>query len=408
MGWACGEQKAVSSNILKSRNVSRFTSLCLKIGLASFSISIVVLCFELGLRILGYEAIYEIYSKSSTLWRADPELGWHHEPNSNDVFVGPRPWPVEFETSVRINSLGLRGPEVSPRSEDDIRLLFLGDSMVVAMEVEYGKTFPARIAEELSVRTGKLVRSINAGVRGYGTDQSLLYFRDQGRLLEPDIVIFFHSGNDPRNNRTLHRMRRPMGKAAFVLREDGSLELIGSPVPDYPICSAYSVGSQGQIQRLDGVFTRMLCRAQMVLFDRSALFSFITLRIDWNPGLLGGLYRFAVPKVSSLAKTERGREPAREITMALLNEINHEVEHIGARLILTGEDSQLARDLDLDEIRSMGVVVSPLLMDNEEEPPTRFLRDAHYTERGHERVVEQLIPGLDELIRQSGLVAERP
>jgi hypothetical protein len=279
--------------------------------------------------------------------------------------------------------------------------------MVAAMEVEYEKTFPALIAEELSIRTGKSVRSINAGVRGYGTDQSLLYFRDQGRLLEPDIVIFFHSNNDLRNNRTLHRMRRPMGKAAFVLREDGSLELIGSPVPDYPICSAYSVGSQGQIQRLDGVFSRLLCRAQMVLFDRSALFSFITLRIDWNPSLLGGLYRFAVPEVSNLAKTERGREPAREITMALLGEINHAVEIIGARLLLIGVDSQLANDLDLDEIRSMGIVVSPLSVDNEEGPSTHFLRDSHYTETGHQRVVDQLIPELEMLIRQSGLVAER-
>jgi hypothetical protein len=398
----------VSGQDRKSRRVGRLPLLLLKIGLASFSVLLVMFCFELGLRVLGYEAIYEIYSKPSALWRSDPELGWHHEPNTRDVFVGPRPWPIEFETPIQINSLGLRGPDVPPRDEDDIRLLFLGDSMVAAMEVEYTKTFPHRIAEELSTRTGKSVRSINAGVRGYGTDQSLLYFRNRGRLLEPDVVVFFHSGNDPRNNRTIHRMRRPMGKPAFVFDEDRSLELVGSPVPDYPACTAYSVGPQRQIQRLDGVFSRVLCRAQMFLFDRSALFSFITLRIPWDPGALTRLYYVAIPKTSTLARDEREHDPAREITFALLAELRSEVESIGARLLVTGEEAQLA-GLGLDEIRSKGIAVTFLPRPTKEEMPViHFQRDSHYTELGHERVVDQLLPRLEVILRQSGLLEERP
>lgn len=399
----------MSHDAEKRRHASRYTMLFLKIGLASFSFLLVVFCFEIGLRVLGYKAIYEIYSKSSALWRVDPELGWHHEPNSSDVFVGPRPWPIEFETPIRINSLGLRGPEVPPRDEDDIRLLFLGDSMVAAMEVEYTKTFPARIAEELSKRTGKSVRSINAGVRGYGSDQSFLYFRDRGRLLEPDIVVFFYSHNDRVNNKTIHRMRRVMSKAAFVLSEDGNLNLIGSPIPDYPICSAYSVDPYGQIQRLDGVFHRLMCRLQMSLFDRSALFSFITLRIDWDPDSLRRLYYLAVPRIGKPAEVERDRDPARELTLALLAELNREVESVGARLLVTGEDWQLVSDLGLEEIRSIGIVVSPLTLPSEEEEPLiHFVRDSHYTERGHQRVVDHLLPGLESLLRQSGLVEESP
>jgi hypothetical protein len=391
----------------KSTNANRFGLLSIKFGMALVSVLFVVLCFEFGLRILGYEAIYEIYSKNSTLWRADPQLGWHHIPNSSDVFVGPRPWPIEFETQVQFNSLGLRGPEVPPRSDDDIRLLFMGDSMVVGMEVEYEKTFAARIAQELSARTGKSIRSINAGVRGYGTDQSLLYFQERGRLLDPDIVVFFHSGNDPRNNRMIHRMRREMGKAAFVLDEGGNLELIGSPVPDYPVCSAYMVGSEAEVQRLDSVSSRLLCRVQMFLFDRSALFSFITLRVDWDPGMLGRLYYLAIPKIPKPAEVEREQDPAIEITFALLHELRREVESAGARILLTGEDYQLDA-LGVDEIRSMGIAVSPLSQPSEEEEPlTHFLRDNHYTERGHQRVVDQLVPPLEALLRQSGLLGER-
>jgi hypothetical protein len=399
----------MSSEKQKPRSRNRAALLGFKLGLASFSVLLVLFFFEIGLRILGYQAIYEIYSKSSTLWIADSELGWHHEPNSSDVFVGPRPWPIEFETSIHINSLGLRGPEVPPRDEDDIRLLFLGDSIVAAMEVEYDKTFPARIAEELSLRTGRSVRAINAGVRGYGTDQSVLYFRNRGRLLEPDIVIFFHSGNDPRNNRTLHRMRRPMGKPAFVLSGDGVLNLINSPVPDYPICSAYFVDTKGQVQRLDGLFSRVFCRAQLSLFDRSALFSFITLRIDWNSDLLRNLYYVAVPKVVRPAEGQPGHYRGRDITRALVAELNREVKNAGAQLFLTGKEAQLANDLGFDEIRAMGIAVRALPQPSEEEEPlTHFLRDSHYTEHGHQRVVDELLPGLEKLVRESGLASRTP
>ena len=58
-----------------------------------------------------------------------------------------------------------------------------------------------------------------------------------------DIVVFFHSGNDPVDNTTLHEMRRPFGKPAFSIAEDGSLELVGTPVPTYPMCSEYQLSS---------------------------------------------------------------------------------------------------------------------------------------------------------------------
>ncbi|HJO25079.1 MAG: hypothetical protein QF890_10145 [Myxococcota bacterium] len=50
------------------------------------------------------------------------------------------------------------------------------------------------------------------------------------RDLAPDVVLFSHAQNDPTNNMTLQRMRRPLGKAAFALTEDAALELRGYPV----------------------------------------------------------------------------------------------------------------------------------------------------------------------------------
>jgi hypothetical protein len=124
------------------------------------------------------------------------------------------------------------------------------------------------------------VRAINAGVRGYGTDQDYLYFRERGLRLEPDLVVFFHSSNDPSDNTTLHEMRRPFGKPAFSLRTDGALELVGSPVPHYPSCSR-SLASASEAQRVERV-GRVAVRRADVLFDHSALFSYLTLALPWD------------------------------------------------------------------------------------------------------------------------------
>ena len=83
--------------------------------LAGLALAVFATLFALGLaevvvRALGYEPIYSVYSHPDVFWRSDDLLGWSHEPGSEGIYVGPRPWPVEFEAPVRINSLGLRGP----------------------------------------------------------------------------------------------------------------------------------------------------------------------------------------------------------------------------------------------------------------------------------------------------------
>ena len=109
---------------------------------------------EIAVRLIGYEPIYRVYSKPSIFWRHDPLLGWSHEPGSEGTYVGPKPWPIEFSTSVEINSDGLRGPEVAPRTPDGLRILFLGDSTLAAFEVVYEETFAARIEKELARSLG--------------------------------------------------------------------------------------------------------------------------------------------------------------------------------------------------------------------------------------------------------------
>ncbi len=133
-------------------------------------------------RMSGYEPIFDVYSKPSLFWRHDPLLGWSHEPLASGTHVGPRPWPIEFRSSIEINSAGLGGPEIPEPVEGGLRLLILGDSLVAGFEVAYEDTYAFLVGGRLERSFGRPVQVINAGVRGYGMDQSLLFFRESAIL----------------------------------------------------------------------------------------------------------------------------------------------------------------------------------------------------------------------------------
>jgi hypothetical protein len=359
-----------------------------KLTLAVFSATLGLVVGEVALRIAGYRAIHDTYSKPEIFWAADPLLGWSHEPGSEGVYVGPRPWPIEYSTPVRINSLGLRGPELTEPPDGGLRLMLLGDSIVAGFEVPYEKTFAHLIGEGLSLELGRPVQSVNAGVRGYGTDQSLLYFRERGRLLEPDFVIFVHTANDPADNTEIHQMRRPFGKPAFAPRHDGSLELVGAPVPQYPICSEYRLTERFEIERRDGRAARLACRFQMAALDHSALASFAALRVPWNADLLRSLYHLGRPPPPSPARNADKPSPARELTHVLLREMAVEVDSAGAGFLVVASH---APTLDLAQLQADGIALVTLeSVEGATHQEIRFNNDSHFNEIGHRRVADLL------------------
>jgi lysophospholipase L1-like esterase len=365
-----------------------------KATLLLFSLGLSLLVAEVAMRVAGYEAIYEVYSKPSILWQHDALLGWSHEPGAKGRYVGPRPWPVEFESPVSINSLGLRGPEVEPIPDEGVRILVLGDSMVAGFEVRQEETFIAVLESMLTQELPFPVQAINAGVRGYGTDQTYLYFRERGRLLEPDLVLMWLSSNDLLNDITIHRMRRIFGKAAFVPDGDTGLRLIGAPVPDYPECSEFRTSPDGQIERLDSPFGRVLCRLQMTLFDRSALFSFLTHLLPWDQwgNLLRDLYHLGMPQGSSSpgGADGPGEDESEPVTARIIAELSRAVEAEGARFILISEPEVF------DRFEGAGVDVgryTQIRLDRisaADRAEVRFVHDSHLNAKGHRIVAGEL------------------
>jgi lysophospholipase L1-like esterase len=376
---------------------------------------------EVGFRLAGFSALHDLYSKPSLFWVHDDDLGWVHERGAAGTYVGPRPFPIEFETPIRINPQGLRGPDIGPKAADEYRVLVLGDSVVAAFEVAYEATFVALLETRLSRRLDIPVRVINAGVRGYGTDQELIWYEKEGRALDADLVVLVFSTNDFVNNVTLHRMRRPFGKGAFALGPGEALQPVGRPVPRFPLCSAWMLGAEFEPVRIDGSINRAACHLQTRAADRSALFTFVAQALARMPGLVTALKDLVFPsaqkrlgsgaaprpRVAGFPGVAGGSGPPSRaqiegpLSTALVRRLAHSARQDGsdfftmlrpANLVRMDAESLLADGIDF---RQVGV---PLHVD-----PAwiTFKNDSHFNERGHEIVARALRPVVEAYARRA-------
>lgn len=88
----------------------------------------------------------------------------------------------------KTNSLGLRGDEV--RFDDSIRIVVYGDSNIQAVFSDQENTFCARLEFYLNQKQKQVrYQVINAGVQGFGPDQSLIKMTKEIDHLKPHIII---------------------------------------------------------------------------------------------------------------------------------------------------------------------------------------------------------------------------
>ena len=369
---------------------------------------------ELGFRLAGYGALHDVYSSPELFWRHDDLLGWSLEPHAKGRYKGPRPYPIEFDTAIEINALGLRGPELAPRAPGELRILFLGDSFVAGFEVEQQETFTALLEGRLVGRLGSPVRVVNAAVRGYGTDQSYLWFRERGRALGADLVVALFSANDFDDNVTLHRARRPFGKPAFALLPNGALELVGVPVPRYEACSAWRLGEGYRPTRVDGPLARGACQLQLRLADHSALFTFVATSLGRLPGVARLLNRFAqsggaavqaslVPwlgvGLGAPAAAEGTTQLSGPLTTALLQALAREVRASGAGFLLLMIPRHWER-VDERALRADRIEIAYVtLSDAVAAANIRFANDAHLNALGHRLYADGLVPIVERALR---------
>jgi hypothetical protein len=160
------------------------------IGAVAVSLVVGVAGFEVVSRIVGLSLpTLEDPSERAALFAYDANKGWFHTPNarSQRYIHGPD------AGLVRINSLGLRGPEITRRPKPGTkRILVLGDSFAFGAGLDYPHTF----STDLSRNMGPDVEVVNLGVSGYSTDQELLLFEDLGSKLHANLVLLLMCDND--------------------------------------------------------------------------------------------------------------------------------------------------------------------------------------------------------------------
>jgi lysophospholipase L1-like esterase len=351
---------------------------------------------EAGLRVLGYSGMY---SPAWEFFSPDPVLGWTNAPDAEGEFKGPIPWPTEYDTRVKINSMGLRGREPSSDDVDAVRVLAIGDSLTAGFEVTLQQTFASKLEEKLATLLDARTRVFNGGVRGYGTDQTYLRYRENLRQLSPHLVLLTFTWNDVDDNVTIHRMGRPFAKSAFALRAGGGLELIGSPVPHYPQCSSYRLDERYEIVSNTKSSARALCRIRDAVIDHSAFLTFVTIMGTELPGFIT---RTVAAKGPGEADPPGPKDHAVRLTNHLLWKLADAVHDDGADFVVAGRSEDLS-PLDLRSLEKRGVEVIDLDGVYEGDPQAvRFRHDPHWNARGHERAAEILAPRLAERLRARG------
>jgi lysophospholipase L1-like esterase len=141
-------------------------------------------------RVLGMKPFQFGWPKG--LFEADPDLGIRMVPN----FTGSQEEDT-FRVDVRVNALGMRGPEVGPKAPGEARILCVGDAETFGHGVEESQAWPAQLEAAMRARGVAAARALNAGVMAYGPAQETAWFPKLAAEVRPDVaVVGFTVAND--------------------------------------------------------------------------------------------------------------------------------------------------------------------------------------------------------------------
>tara|TARA_B100000508_G_scaffold141097_1_gene147071 strand:+ start:178973 stop:180043 length:1071 start_codon:yes stop_codon:yes gene_type:complete len=156
----------------------------------------IILCFEIALRILGYGGYhnenYSISAEPANAFVGDARYGIKLNPGTYEITLNNK---VSFSTTHDQNNRRI----VSDESYQDADIIFLGCSFTYGYGVDNDECFPSLIQQELSSEVVS-----NFGVPGYGTIQSLLQLQEYLKEHSPSLVLL--------NFSSLHFMRNTLSQ----------------------------------------------------------------------------------------------------------------------------------------------------------------------------------------------------
>ena len=135
-----------------------------------------VLSLEGLVRILSQPAI----ERDGARLPPDPDLLWRQP-------LGER---ENHGTRIRINSLGMRGPEVEDKDSGECRVVSVGDSSVFGFLVAESESYTAVACQNQDCQPMLLASP------GYSTVQSLVWLERVGQTLQPDWIVIGNLWSD--------------------------------------------------------------------------------------------------------------------------------------------------------------------------------------------------------------------
>ena len=156
----------------------------LLLAVASAAGSVALL--EMGARLLDLQTGFFLQVTGRNCVRRSSLLGYEFQANCEGDLRG---------TIFRTNSLGLRGDQV--RDDGSRRILAIGDSCTWGWHVAQDESYPAILQRLLDQElVAGRYQVLNAGAPGSTSYQGLLYLRERGLALQPEIVIAGFGFND--------------------------------------------------------------------------------------------------------------------------------------------------------------------------------------------------------------------
>jgi len=125
------------------------------------------------------------YSRSLKTISPNKKLGHEHIPSKSAKLQN---------VEIRINSLGMRGPE--PNENADLRIMMLGSSITLGWGVPEDQIYPSILKNQLQAKSPKTIEIFNAGVGNYNTYREVEAFFIKYKKLNPNIIVLNYFVND--------------------------------------------------------------------------------------------------------------------------------------------------------------------------------------------------------------------
>lgn len=162
-----------------------------RVGLLSLILLAQFAALEAGLRWYGGSEASPAFQQ---LFMQDPRVGHRLRPAAQARYTTP-----EFSADIVINPQGVRDTDpIGPKAANERRVVILGDSLVLSVQVQQSQTFAELLERDLNAGAQATTwRVINAGVQGYGPVDEWLFYKHVVDAFEPDLVlIMVFVGND--------------------------------------------------------------------------------------------------------------------------------------------------------------------------------------------------------------------